>query len=488
MRMHYRFKIALTALCIQILLAGCAKMLDVDQPVNKIDESTVYKTDATAIAVLTDLYANMSTSPFEGGEYAGLPVFTGLSADELLMYSTAGHLSGIRTHYMNNLSANIFANRGNTPAFWGASYNAIYVANAAIEGLNASSSLTPAVKQQLLGEALFIRAFRHFLLVNVFGDIPVVVTTNYKVNSTLSRTPKELVYRQIIADLKEAQSLLSDRYLGSNLQSSSQERVRPNRWAATALLAKAYLYAGDNPNAETEASKVIAHSTLFNVEGIPLSDLFLKNSQETIWALQPVFGGYSSNTTEGRYFKLTEFPESEWMVTLSPHIAEEFESGDERRTEWVGSLVLGGKTYYYPRKYKVGLENVENREYSVQLRIGEQYLIRAEARARQNKISGANSAASDLDFIRSRAGLPSTTASNEPQMLDAILAERRSELFTEGGNRWFDLQRFGKIDEVMEDVAPEKGGVWAPYKALAPIPQEEMDRNPSMRGHQNTGY
>lgn len=488
MRINYRFNIALTALCIQILLTGCAKMLEVDKPVNKIDESTVYTTDATAIAVLTDLYVSMSTSAFENGDYIGLTAFTGLSGDELLMYSTMGHLSGLRTHYMNNLSADNFSSRGNTPAFWGASYNAIYATNAAIEGLNATSSLTPAVKEQLLGEALFMRAFRHFLLVNVFGDIPLVLTTNYKVNSTQPRTPKEQVFRQIIADLKEAQSLLSVNYLGSNLQSSSQERVRPNRWAATALLAKVYLYAGDNPNAEAEATKVIEHTTLFNVAGVPLSRLFLKNSQETIWALQPVYGGYNANTTEGRYFKLTVFPESEWMVTLSPHIAEEFEPGDERRTEWVGSLVLGGKTYYFPLKYKAGFENVENREYSIQLRIGEQYLIRAEARARQNQITGANSAASDLDFIRSRAGLPATTASNEPQMLEAILTERRSELFTEGGNRWFDLQRFGKIDEVMEEVAPEKGGVWASYKALAPIPLDEMNRNPSMRGHQNTGY
>lgn len=488
MRKHYRFNIAYTALCLQLLFSGCSKMLDVDQPVNKISESAIYTTDATAIAVLTDLYANMSSSSFDGGGFIGIPAFTGLSADELLMYTIASHQVALRTHYMNDLSANIRTNQGNTPAFWSGSYNAIYVANAAMEGLNAATTLTPAVKQQLLGEALFMRAFRHFFLVNLFGDIPVVLTTNYKVNSTLPRLPKEQVYRQIIADLKEAQSLLSVRYLGANLQSTSQERVRPNVWSATALLAKAYLYAGDNPNAEIEATKVIEHTALFNVAGVPLSQLFLKNGPETIWALQSVFGGYTTNTIEGRYFKLTEFPESEWILTLSPHIAEEFETGDERRNEWVSSLPFNGKTYYYASKYKYGLENEENKEYSIQLRIGEQYLIRAEARARQQKITGANSAASDLDFIRNRAGLPATTATTEPQMMEAILAERRSELFTEGGNRWFDLQRFGKIDEVMEVVTPEKGGVWASYKALAPIPQQELDRNPSLRGHQNTGY
>jgi len=65
------------------------------------------------------------------------------------------------------------------------------ICNAAIEGLNGTTSLTPSVKQQLLGEAKFMRAFFYFYLVNLFGDVPLATSTDWQVNSFLSRTPKQ---------------------------------------------------------------------------------------------------------------------------------------------------------------------------------------------------------------------------------------------------------------------------------------------------------
>jgi hypothetical protein len=121
------------------------------------------------------------------------------------------------------------------------------------------------------------------------------------------------------------------------------------------------------------------------------------------------------------------------------------------------------------------------------LRLGEQYLIRAEARAQQGKVTGAGSAEEDLDAIRTRAGLSPTTASTQAQMLDAILQERRVELFAEWGHRWLDLKRTNTIDQVMSVVAPSKGGVWESYKALYPIPFNELLLNPKLKP-QNPGY
>jgi starch-binding outer membrane protein, SusD/RagB family len=66
--------------------------------------------------------------------------------------------------------------------------------------------------------------------------------------------------------------------------------------------------------------------------------------------------------------------------------------------------------------------------------------------------------------------------------------ERQVELFTEWGHRWLDLQRTGKLNDIMSVVALQKGGSWEPYKALLPIPYDEFKWNPSLRGHQNPGY
>ena len=125
-------------------------------------------------------------------------------------------------------------------------------------------------------------------------------------------------------------------------------------------------------------------------------------------------------------------------------------------------------------------------EYIMVLRLGEQYLVRAEARAQLNKI---NEAKSDLNAIRTRAGLPNTTAMDQSSLLAAILDERRHELFCEWGHRWFDLKRRGQVDAVMSVITPLKsnGAIqWRSYQQYYPITQGELDKAPNLT--QTPGY
>src|SRR5690606_25959173 len=96
------------------------------------------------------------------------------------------------------------------------------------------------------------------------------INLDYSTNSLLSRTTKEQVYQQIIADLKKAQELLSSDYLKGDAltaySSGTEERVRPTKWAATTLLARTYLYMREWAAAEFESTKVINHTPLFNLE------------------------------------------------------------------------------------------------------------------------------------------------------------------------------------------------------------------------------
>jgi hypothetical protein len=110
-------------------------------------------------------------------------------------------------------------------------------------------------------------------------------------------------------------------------------------------------------------------------------------------------------------------------------------------------------------------------------------LIRAEARAQQGNVSGA---AGDLNVIRTRAGLPNTSATNSQGLLSAILLERRFELFTEYGHRWLDLIRTGNANAVMNIVTPQKGGVWETTDELYPIMLTEIQSDPNLT--QNPGY
>jgi hypothetical protein len=116
------------------------------------------------------------------------------------------------------------------------------------------------------------------------------------------------------------------------------------------------------------------------------------------------------------------------------------------------------------------------------LRLGEQYLIRAEARAHSNDINGATA---DINMIRARAGLSAISPADQASLLIAIEKERRVELFTESGHRWFDLKRTNRADAIL---APIKGNDWQSTDQLFPIPASEFLLDPGLRGHQNPGY
>lgn len=465
-----------------ISFGSCKKWVEVDPPIQAIVGKEIYNTNSGAASVLTGIYRTMMQESFIQG-MSGISLRTGLSADELTL--DAGNLDPeLENLYQNNLD------KGMGIFFWSDLYSYVFRVNAAIEGINGAKDLSADVKKQLLGEAKFTRAFCYFYLVNLYGDVPLLTSTDFKVNSVAPRASKSLVYQQMTADLLDAQAALNDNYVGDDAISVTTERVRPCKAAAMALLARVYLYTKQWDKAETEATTVISNS---NFSLTPLDEVFLLNSKETIWSLR-IFN--TGDNQDGVLFNLQAAdngpnPGAGRPAYLSEQLAGAFEPGDNRKSKWVGTITANATAYPFANKYKTDIAMFGSSavtEYPMMLRLAEQYLIRAEARAQQGKLTGTNTAESDLNAIRARAGLGGTSATSQADMLAAILAERRVELFTEWGNRWFDLKRTDQIDIVMPPVCVIKGGVWAPSEALYPIPVRDIISNPSLRGHQNPGY
>jgi hypothetical protein len=463
--------------------------VEVPPPEAQVNAQNVYTNDGTATAVMTGVYTRLasgSPGPNISQGTSSFSMFCGLAADEYTLFgSPSDEQAG---YYKNTLVTNVNTNTGTS--YWNVLYDHIYYVNSAIQGYESANGLTDAVKKQLLGEAKFMRAFFYFYLVNLYGDVPLVTTTDYKTNSTLPRSPKVDVYQQMIADLTEAENLLSPKYLDGNLQNyaGTSERIRPTKWAAAALLARVYLYngslTGDASNfvkAESQATSVIGNTALYDT--VSLNNVFLSNSKEAIWQLQVVKA--NQNTDDAKMFIITTGFSTSIPVRLSDTLLNSFETGDLRKVNgnWVNSVTLSGNTYYYPYKYKNRTATVT--EYLMVLRLAEQFLIRAEARAQQGNLNGAKS---DLNIIRNRAGLAdNTTATDKNSLLSAILHERQVELFSEWGHRWFDLKRTGAIDPVMAVMTPKKGGgSWQSYKQLNPIPYSEIQNNSSLT--QNPNY
>jgi len=373
---------------------------------------------------------------------------------------------------------------------WVNAYNYIYQANAILAGMQ-GNRFTPSIAGQITGEAEFIRAFWYFYLVNEYGDVPLTTTTAYNVNAQLIRTSKALVYRQIVNDLLDAENLLNVNYVDPTDTTVANDRVRPNQSVAAALLARVYLYMGIYDSAEIQATKVIANPTYTLINPLTSQNYVfnISNNSEAIWQLgTPLPAGLSGATIDGNDYILTSAPLN---VSLSTSLVNSFEPGDQRKAIWVGSYTTTttpAVTYYFPYKYQENSRSANGNvtEYIMVLRLAEQFLIRSEAEA---NLGDSTDAISDLNVIRNRAGLANYDATINGPLLSAILHERRVELFTEWGHRWFDLIRTGAVGSVMGapgNACQFKGGSWNDNSKLYPIMLSELEDDPNLT--QNLGY
>lgn len=454
---------------------SCKKFVQVSPPNYEIVSASVFNNSSAVSSALLGIYYDMV-----GNQDSWiLAQDQGLLADELTTFST----DPVQLQYYTNSMVAI-----NQPGDWIDGYNYIYQANALIEGLQGNGNISPSIAHQVTGEALFIRAFWLFYLTNAYGDIPLVTTTNYAVNESLARTPQDQVYSQIIADLREAQSLLSSNYVDASDTTSTVDRIRPNVSVATAFLARVYLYTKNYDSALAESNLVI-DNPIYSLCGTPSVDspnnTFLANSTEAIWQLGvPSPSPSGSNTPDGNNFILVAAPSAgdQNSCTISTQLFNAFEPNDQRKIHWIGVDSSGTtpETYYYfPYKYQ-SYQQTAVTEYTMVLRLAEQFLIRAEAEA---QLGSTNAAIADLNTIRNRAGLGNYAGATDlTSLMTAILHERQVELFTEWGHRWFDLARAGVINSVMGspgDVCQYKGGSWNTAWQLYPIPQNELifDKN-----------
>jgi hypothetical protein len=448
----------ITFFLLVVAAGGCEKFVEVPSPPEAVPAEKIFSSDVKATAALNGIYSYMM-NPAPSWSSWMTTVYAGASSDELVRFNASGTDEQFFTNQL--LATNDANNRT-----WLTLYRVVYLANVVYEGADKSGVLTPAVKNQVKAEALFLRAFAHFILVNLYGDVPLELSSDYQVNKVMARTEVARVYESLINDLEEASGLLPVIYPSSG-------RGRPNKWTAKALLSRVYLYQGAWEKAASAATEVL-QSNLYTP--LPaLNNVFLANSTEAIWQLVPDINrlGYIPEFLDAGYYPS---PAPQWY--LRPGYVNVFEAGDQRRFAWVDSVDYAGTRYYYPAKYRD--LNFSNAEYYMVFRAGEQFLNRAEARVHLNDATGA---LQDLNTIRARAGLPELNGLTGSALLEAIQKERRLELFAEWGHRWLDLKRWQLADKILPGI---KGPAWKPEDALWPIPQTEIIANPALS--QNPGY
>ncbi|MFH5883936.1 RagB/SusD family nutrient uptake outer membrane protein [Halalkalibaculum sp. DA3122] len=368
-----------------------------------------------------------------------------------------------------------------------------------------------ASKDDLKGQALFLRALAYFDLVRYYGAVPLHLEPATSLETaSLSRSPESDVYEQVIADATAAADLLPGK--------ADQEPGRATSGAAYTLLGDVYLTLEQWENAENALSNVNDYSLLDDYADI--FDPSNKNNEESIFEVQ-----YMEGTSLGleSYFPyyfipLTEdhaqltmgpsgsqsSPQSGWNIPTEDLLnAYEDTNNDERYDASIGFITgpsLISDTSYvnlpYIKKYQHPHSTFgeTNQNFPV-YRYAEVLLMMAEA---INEQGGRLSEAEGyLNQVRNRAGLNDYNAGSQSDLREAILRERRIELAFEN-KRWLDLVRTGNAVEVMneygESIKGDPNYFYLSSNAynvdendlLFPIPFSEIQVNPDLE--QNPGY
>ncbi len=391
-----------------LLVTACDSDLDQVPPNIASSESL---TDFTGVLNAAYFYQHGSVTP--------LAVMGDFRADNALM------LEPPLTTF-DEFNANLTAMEDQ---FFGPFYTALYKSI-----LSANNVIENSTDDTDIGEAKFLRALSYFKLVKVFGDVPVNLsplpsTTD---SSILVRQPVEEIYSDvIIPDLQDAIAVL-----GTGISNG-----RASRYAAQALLGKVYIHRGDFGNAEPNLAAIVNGAS---AEGITLQsnygDIFgVENdlNSEIIFATQissSVIDEYGDSEFWSWYGGL----DTKSLMPLDPDLIAAFDAspGDLRRAVNIDEALMASTKY--PQTGGPDHDWIE-------LRLGDVILLYAEALNENGNTSGA---LTELNKIRTRAGLANSSASTQVEVRNAIQEERRLELAFEG-QRWFDLVRTGTVNEEM---------------------------------------
>lgn len=432
-------KIKYLSFLFAIMLTGCEEFLE-QSPVDIVTDDIVISTADDAELVLLGVYSALQSADAYGNQIIGS---TGVLSDELI------HSGSFPTvaEFDNNA---VLSNNVTLQNLWGAYYAGLFRANVLIERVE-TIEITPAEKNRVLGEAKFLRALMHFDLVKLFGGIPYVVTSDLSVLRSIDRTDASTVYTNIIAELNESITLLSGVDHGNN--------KRANSWVAKALLARVLLYNGDTAAAGTVANDVIENGP-YTLEA-NYADVFEGGSEEVLFE---VFFSVQDQNGMAFWFR----SDGRWEYAPSTQLIDAMDNNGGDRADMIQARPQGG---FQASKYT---DVATGTDQTVILRLAEMYLIRAEANI------GNSQADDDVNLLRNRAGLGDISGVD----LDDILAERFVEFCFEG-HRWGDLVRTGRANTIMPVINPTN---WQNTDVLMPIPQREIQQNPTLVGKQNPGY
>ncbi len=483
-----------------VFISGCKKFITKD-PVGEYTESEFYQTQAQAILAINAAYAPLA---FTTANVNRLWVFGDVASDDAAKGGNPGDQADIG--FIDDFNVN--STNGNLASMWSLLYDGVTRCNlvlAKVPPINMDKNL----QQRILGEAKFLRAYYYFELVNIFGDVPIVLTPLNAAQLQIPQSPEQQIYESVIEPgLKDAVNALPLSYSGGDIG-------RATSGAANALLAKAYLFQAKWDSAATAAAAVI-NSNVYGLLPVYTENWNqkFKNNEESVFAVQHLTGQDPKLGSELNQFFAPQIDGGYFFDAPTQNFVDEFEKtpagvSDPRLDYTVGrdsmpwfngrifSASWSPSTGYLTRKHQQPLSEVLNKSDGnlnyESIRFSDVLLMYAEA---LNESGKSAEALGPLNKVRERARnsylydstltgypnipdglLPDITTTDQSQLRDAIRHERRVELGMDF-HRYFDLIRWGK--DYAKQALSDKPNFDYDADKHFPIPQIERDRNKAL--------
>lgn len=494
----------ITILCTMLVLAACTDELNQVNP-NSLTTTNFWKTESDFKAGLASAYKVWKD--VNNGYWAvrGVELTNG-RGDETFIRNDVKDLYQLST-FTNNATTGVPASM-----FTGA-YNAIFRANQVIENLP-NGDVSDALKTQLTAEAKFIRALNHFNLATNFGSVPVITKVpQTSADAAVAKSPEAEVWAQVVADLKDAAAGLPVAYDADNVG-------RATKGAALGILAKAYVYTKNWPEAENtfkllaqpngQAMAPFTYDLLANYEENFMAAT--DNNQESLFEIQiqnvggtAPWNGENANESQG-VTTAQEFAPTEvagWFeVFPTDKIFNEFQKEKAKDGDFdprmYATLVwdypgamyynLPYSTFANPFGYKSRIRKYQNWRNANEgiwiseinekvLRYADILLMYAETLTMQSRASEAYPL---VNRVRNRANLVDLPAGySSDQMMTEIRHQRMIEFYREG-IRFYDLKRWGIIKQEMDNSDKVGKEFYEPKFEYFPIPQNEINTNSAM--------
>ena len=470
--MNKIYKLTLVAFLF-LAASGCKDSFLELAPASNANADIFYKTKADLDLAVNAAYSTL----YRVYDPEGPISYTGeMMGDNATLYIIAGN----QTDKFAFRDYNLKTNNTMVYSFWQTFYKALYSVNIVLSKVE-SSDLEAADKENIKAQMSFLRGLYYFNMVRLWGDLPLV-TTPLTVEETYSvvRSPKEEVYKLILDDLKYATEKLPETNVG-----------RASKAAALTALGEVYLTLNDKVNAAA-ALTPIYNSNQYSLQPTYASVFGpnVKNTKESIFEIQYLGGGSTSNGTYSRYYAVF-YPnvnllgfDGTGMNQVTDDLYNEYEANDPRREVSIALGFQNGSVFQsqkYPIKWadptaaKSGTTILANNNFMI-YRYADVLLM----------LSEATGDSKYLNAVRARAGLPlygtaAYPSAKYPTLELAIEHERRVELAIEF-HRWFDLKRTDRVIPVLT----AKGKPVTSEKLLLPIPEIVRVQNSAIT--QNKGY